>query len=55
MIWNKVAKEHIECTFIHELMHFILTKLGRSEISKDEALVEQVAGLLHQYITTQKF
>jgi len=52
---TKISKENIECTFFHELVHFILNKLGKDELSKNEELTEQISGLLHQYIKTQKF
>ncbi len=48
---SKGAKEH---TFFHELAHAIFELGGHEKLSKDEALVDLVGGLIHQYMKTQK-
>lgn len=40
-------------TFLHELSHAILDKLGRN--SSDEVLISGVAGLLHQFLKTAEY
>lgn len=42
----------LEQTFIHEVLHHALELLGYSQESKDEQLVDRLAGLLHQAIVT---
>lgn len=45
----------VEQTFFHELMHWIFHVLGRAEMAKDEELIEQVSGLLHQAFATAEY
>jgi len=45
----------IECTFLHETVHFILTRLGYEDLSKDENFIKQFSNTLHQCLTTQKY
>jgi len=47
-------KEQIEQTFLHELVHYILQKMGKRDLQNDEEFVDVFAGLLHQYETTKK-
>ena len=43
---------HIESTFFHELMHYIFYMLDEDEMRKNEQLVDNIARLLHQALTT---
>lgn len=42
----------MEQTFLHELLHWIFYLLGEHELRRNEKLVDQVAWLLHQALTT---
>lgn len=46
---------HIEQTFYHELVHFILTKMNLNDLSEDEKFVDVFASLLHQVIVTAEY
>ena len=46
---------HIEQTFFHELIHFILTKMNLNDLSADEKFVDVFASLLHQAMTTMEY
>jgi hypothetical protein len=35
-------------SFLHEFLHAALEALGREDLSKDEAFVDGLAGLIHQ-------
>ena len=48
-------QEQIEETFCHELMHHMFDKIGRSELSDDEVLVENCGSLLYQIFRTMEF
>lgn len=43
----------IEQTFLHELMHYIFYVLGEAELRKNEQLIDGIASLLHQAMTTE--
>ena len=45
----------IECTFLHELMHYIFFMLSKDDLRKDEVLVDTIAKLLHQAFTTAEY
>ena len=47
----QASREH---TFCHELVHAILWASTKPKLSKDEAFVDSVGALLHQYLQTQK-
>jgi hypothetical protein len=47
-----VIKSQFEQTFLHELVHFILDAMGKSELRANEEFVDLFAGLLHQALTT---
>lgn len=52
-----IAKEKVEQTFCHELVHQIIDKMGYKpddEITLDERFVDLFAGLLHQYEKTKE-
>lgn len=46
----KMSKEQLEHVFLHELVHWIFRQLNRTELQKDEELVDMFADLLHQAI-----
>lgn len=48
-------KSQIEQTFYHELIHMIFKYSEREKLSKDEELVNIVASLLHQALTTAEY
>lgn len=48
----KMTREQVEHVFLHELTHWIFRQLNRTELQKDEELVDMFAGLLHQTIKT---
>lgn len=52
---HPIDKTEIESTFMHEVIHFIFTKLGYDELSDDEKLIKQFSKALHQVLTTQEF
>ncbi len=43
----------IEKVFLHELMHWIFYMAGESKLRSNEKLVDLIANLLHQALTTQ--
>lgn len=45
----------IESTFLHELVHFVFCMLGKNNLREDEELVDGVARLLHQAMTTAEY
>ena len=45
----------IECTFLHELVHYVFFMLSKDDLRKDEVLVDTVAKLLHQALTTAEY
>jgi predicted SprT family Zn-dependent metalloprotease len=47
-------KEQVEQTFLHELVHYILQKMGKHDLQNNEEFVDVFAGLLHQALTTMK-
>jgi len=50
-----MSKTEIECTFLHEMLHFIFEKLDEKDLSKNEKLISNISRALHQILTTQKF
>ena len=52
---SSIDETEIESTFVHEVIHFIFTKLGYDELSDDEKLVKQFSKALHQVLTTQEY
>jgi hypothetical protein len=47
--------QYKELSFYHELIHGILTNMGKDELNDDEGFVEGFANLLHQYMKTSKY
>ena len=42
----------LEHTFLHELIHVLLNALGHEKLNDDEAFVDSLAAVLHQYMKT---
>ena len=49
---DPVPVSRVESTFLHELLHAILFELGERELDKNERLIDSIASLLHQALTT---
>jgi uncharacterized protein (UPF0305 family) len=49
---NDRKRNHIEHTFLHELIHAILEAAQLNELNKNEDCVDQLAALLHQFLQT---
>jgi len=47
---NKLTKEQIEATFIHELTHACLYVMGEDKLSSNEKFVSTFSNLIHQFI-----
>lgn len=45
----------IEQTFLHELIHWMFYVLGETDLRNNEKLVDSMAGLLHQALTTMEY
>ena len=53
--WSKTIKrEQVEQTFYHELVHAILSDMGKVELSRDDEFVDLFAQLLYQYEKSRK-
>ena len=50
-----VSKASIEQTFLHELTHHILDRMGENDLCMNEKFVDVFSSLLHQAITTMKY
>ena len=54
-----MPKEKVELNFFHELVHHIFYVAGNERfdppLHKDEFLVDLVAGLLHQFMSTAEY
>ena len=48
-------QSQMESTFLHELVHYIFFMLGKDDLRKDEVLVDNIAKLLHQAMTTTEY
>jgi predicted SprT family Zn-dependent metalloprotease len=49
---TKRVRTKIEHTFLHEVLHYIFYVLGEEELRVNEKLIDSVAALLHQVLTT---
>ena len=49
-----VCDDVILHTYYHELMHCLLDKAGYPDLSNDEVMVDQLGGLLAQYLYTRQ-
>ena len=47
---DRTNNEH---TFLHECVHAWMQGLGRDDLDKDEAFVDSLAGLIHQFLTSR--
>ena len=54
-----ITREQLEHNYLHELMHHILYNSGEDSfdppLHKREYLVDRIAGLLHQALTTAEY
>jgi len=41
--------------FYHELLHFIFKRIGEQKLSKNERIIDTIAGLLYQALKTREF
>jgi len=48
------AKENVEHTFYHELVHALLEASTKPKLSNKEDFVDSLGAALHQYMTTRK-
>lgn len=53
-IWKLHPQDKIEATFYHELTHCILFHMGHKHWM-NEKLVDDLSGLLHQFLTTAEY
>lgn len=49
---DPVPQSRVESTFFHELLHAIFYELGESELDKNERLIDSIANLLYQALST---
>jgi len=47
--------DYRELSFYHELVHGILTAMGKNDMNNDEKFVDGFASYLHQFIKTVKY
>lgn len=52
---RKVAKDEVQDTFWHELIHAILYDMGRYKLTKDEAFVSGLSSRLYKAIRSARF
>lgn len=50
-----LPKDVISQTFMHELIHMILFKMGENKIAEDEKFVDLFSQLLYQYYITAEY
>lgn len=51
---KQMPKSSIEHTYLHEVVHLILSHMGEDDLYKNEKFVDLFAGLLHQVLSTSK-
>jgi predicted SprT family Zn-dependent metalloprotease len=49
------SNSQIEQTFLHELVHFILSHMGHNELCAEEQFVDGFSHLLHQALVTMAY
>jgi hypothetical protein len=49
---DPIPVSRVESTFLHELLHAIFYELGEADLDKNERLIDSVANLLHQALTS---
>ena len=54
LVGDTVPRTKQEHVFLHELVHFIFHMIGERECYENERLIDSFAGLLHQYMVSQK-
>lgn len=47
-------RESLEHTFFHELVHAMLDSTTKPKLTDNEAFVDSLSGVLHQYMQTKK-
>jgi len=47
---KKFTDDALVETFLHELVHFMMRKLGKTDLNADETFVESFSNVLHQVI-----
>jgi hypothetical protein len=52
---RKLAKDDVQDTFWHELIHAILYDMGRYKLTKDEVFVTGLSSRLHKAIASARF
>lgn len=50
-----IDHNEIEASYLHEMFHFILNRLGYDDLSDNEKFVKQVSKALQQCLTTQEY
>ena len=50
---KEVPADSMEQTMYHEVVHCILTEIGRDDLSSDECFVQSFSLLLHQFEKTK--
>ena len=45
----------LERTYYHELIHCFLFHIGKTKLANDEMFVENLSGVLHQFMKTVKY
>ena len=48
------SPEYIRAVFFHELAHALFEAAGREDLSKDEALVEVMGSVVHQFMQSKR-
>jgi len=51
---GKVDRDYKEFVFFHEVMHHVLTHIGYTKLSTDEAFCDRIAGAILQVIKTME-
>ena len=54
LIDTDVGQEQQEHVFFHELLHAWFDAAGKPDLSKDEALVDLMGSVIHQYMQTHE-
>ncbi len=51
----EIPRSSIEQTFLHEVVHVILSQMNEGELCNNEQFVDVFAALLHQALTTAEY
>ena len=49
-----VKNSMLEQAYLHEVLHFIFSAIGRQDLTEDEILVHNMAGCLQQVLTQRR-